>query len=533
MNNEEIILAPDPARIMEGLRDTGYDFNTAIADLIDNSIAANAKKISVQVRLDPNNEPLVYIADDGCGMDFEGLKNAMKYGSKERPNPSSLGKFGLGLKTASTAFCRSLSVLSKTNSSEYNKVCWDLDHVVSVNKWELLKEEPSDEEIDLLESISNGKSGTLVIWKKVDRLFKTYSSTTSLKKAHQRTVDNLSHHIAMVYQRFLDSSFTKNPVSIRLNDVEIYAWDPFCKKEINREVLAEKNNKVKLPDDSEKSFHLSAVLLPRKEDWSSPDAYKEARINNDNEGFYIYRENRLIYYGDWLGIFTNDPHISLLRVEFSFDHSLDELFNVDIKKSRIILNEDIWEYLKNSFLPAPRQRANDLYRSTVRKKVTEDLKDTHKKSNVTINDNANVLVNSKIEVIDKTTDTVKITNTNGSMVGKLKIIDTDDQTKLRVIPEEKYDDTFVWEGALANQEHAVIINTKHPFYTKVYSKIDNTDVITGLDCLLWALAEAELSTINDEVKQQYEDMRYQVSKSLKKLCETLPDPKLGDNDESN
>lgn len=101
---DDFELLPDPERIVNGLRDTGYNFNTAIADIVDNSIAANASKINIDVDMDPNMKIRVYIADNGCGMDLDGLKNAMKYGSKERSEKNSLGKFGLGLKTASTAF---------------------------------------------------------------------------------------------------------------------------------------------------------------------------------------------------------------------------------------------------------------------------------------------------------------------------------------------------------------------------------------------------------------------------------------------
>lgn len=103
---EDFELLPDPERIVNGLRDTGYNFNTAIADIVDNSIAANATKVNIEVNMDPNKNIRVYIADNGCGMDLDGLKNAMKYGSKERTEKNSLGKFGLGLKTASTAFCK-------------------------------------------------------------------------------------------------------------------------------------------------------------------------------------------------------------------------------------------------------------------------------------------------------------------------------------------------------------------------------------------------------------------------------------------
>ena len=141
MSYEDIMLPPDPARVMEGLRDTGYDFNTAVADIIDNSIAANARNANILLDMDPSGNVFVYIADDGCGMDMDGLKNAMKYGSAERANKASLGKFGLGLKTASTAFCRSLSVISKGEDLIPRKVQWDLDYIAQTGAWNLKQPE--------------------------------------------------------------------------------------------------------------------------------------------------------------------------------------------------------------------------------------------------------------------------------------------------------------------------------------------------------------------------------------------------------
>ena len=472
MNNkieEKIELIPDPSRIVEGLRDTGYDFNTAMADLVDNSISAGATIIDVKVNLDSNNEITVFVADNGCGMDFEGLKNAMTYGSKKRPDPKSLGKFGLGLKTASTAFCRSLSVLSKNESSEYNKVTWDLDYVARVNAWELIHDKLDDDEIEYLETITDGRSGTVVIWKKVDRLMKAYVNSSSLKKAYARLVASLTQHFAMTYQKFIDKDFTVSPVEIRVNDVVIEPWDPLCRTESKREVLHDKQHKARLDTGEELPFHLKAVLLPRVEDWSTSEAHSKARINNDNEGFYVYRENRLIYSGDWLGMYTNDPHYALLRVEFSFDHTLDELFHVDIKKSKISLNEDIYEYLKNKFLPAPRQRAQDLYRATAAKKHEQNSVDKHNKSNKTIENKGKEVEDSQVEIINKDDGTVKIHNSNGSSTGKLIIVDLDENSNHRVLTKQMATSTFLWEGTLANQEHAVTINTAHPFYYKIYA----------------------------------------------------------------
>ena len=136
--SQEIICPPDPERIVEGLRDTGYNFNTAVADIIDNSIAAHASKVDIRIDMDPAGEITVYIADNGIGMDYKGLQNAMTYGSKVRADLGRLGKFGLGLKTASTAFCRSLSVISRgEEDSQVRKAEWDLDYVARVHEWKL------------------------------------------------------------------------------------------------------------------------------------------------------------------------------------------------------------------------------------------------------------------------------------------------------------------------------------------------------------------------------------------------------------
>ena len=131
IQENDINCPPDPERIVEGLRDTGYNFNTAIADIIDNSIAAYATKVNIIINMDPAGIITVYIADNGIGMDRDGLVNAMTYGSKVRADLGSLGKFGLGLKTASTAFCRSLSVRSKGKDGIARKAQWDLDYLAA------------------------------------------------------------------------------------------------------------------------------------------------------------------------------------------------------------------------------------------------------------------------------------------------------------------------------------------------------------------------------------------------------------------
>ena len=532
-DNNDYELPPDPERVMEGLRDTGYNFNTALADIIDNSIAADATRIDISIDLNPKGELTVYVADNGTGMDEAGLQNAMRYGSKQRSDPSSLGKFGLGLKTGSTAFCRCLSVVSRgQGDNTVRKVQWDLDYIAQTNAWKLKRPAVSEDEIEILDATANGGSGTVVIWQKIDRLLKIYKNKGSQKNALKRTIDELQFHVSMVYQRFLDKKDNRaRNVDISLNGTQIEAWDPFCLDESDTEKLADEIIDVEMPNGNVSTFSVKAYMLPRRENFSTAKARDAAHISNDMQGFYIYRENRLIHSSDWLGMFTREPHYSLLRVEFSFDHTLDEVFNVDIKKSRILLNEDIFSYVQNQIMPAPRRAAEERYRKGTNKEVAKRGTDAHAASNKTIDEKAKTVEESRVTVTGK--DEVKLENRNGTFTHKITIRSAAKAGQYRVIPVDTLDDGQLWNPCIVDGgKHAVELNQSHPYYQKIYYPILEQNVmVTGMDALLWALAEAELSTFNAETKEQYEDMRIQVSRYLKKLIADLPDPEPEDDGE--
>lgn len=524
---DELILEPDPARVMEGLRDTGYDFNMAMADLLDNSIAANATIIKVYLNPINSSSLKLYIADNGCGMDMEGLKNAMRYGSNRRPDANSLGKFGLGLKTASTAFCRSLSLLSRGANQQCNKVCWDLDEICRINKWKLLQPAITEDEMDLLEDVAGNGTGTVVIWEKIDRLLKDYQREGAQKNALNKILEGLRFHFSMVYQRFIDSNYCTNPVQIYLNDQLIKPWDPFCLSENETTLSSSADIKAELPDGSYSKFSVKAYVLPRKEKFSTQEEYAKAHINNDMQGFYIYRENRLLHHGDWAGIRRKDPHFSLARVDLSFDHTLDEAFNVDIKKSRIHINEDIADYLEKEFLPATIRLAEERYRKLKGNAVQIAATDIHDVAGINIEENAGSLQASETTVIDENTNEVQVTNATGQFTTTIKILPPSGSRQHRVVPVSSIEGNILWEPTLVDGNHAVSINTSHDFYTKVYgANLENLSLIQGLDSLLWGLAEAELSTYNEETREQYEEMRNQVSRILKKLVKELPYPDI-------
>jgi hypothetical protein len=317
---------------------------------------------------------------------------------------------------------------------------------------------------------------------------------------------------------------------ISLNGHEVQPWDPFCRAEENTSVLYEDELEIEMQDESEiPTLTIRAILIPRRDEFSTRIAGDCARVSNDMQGFYVYRENRLIHSGDWMGMFSKEPHGTLLRVELSFDHKLDEAFHVDIKKSRILLNEEIFNYIKDSVMPAPRRAADERYRKGTKKRVAEVASSAHDASNRSIEEKAKSVESSKVEVTNEKTGEVQITNPNGTFKHRISIHHAEKPGQYRVIPVDSIDNGMLWAPTISDGKHAVELNMGHPYYQKVYYPILAQNVlVTGLDSFLWALAEAELSTFNEETKEQYEDMRFLVSKCLRKLVADLPEPDMSE-----
>lgn len=531
---DKVNLPPNPSKLIEGLRDTGYDFNTALADIVDNSVDAGATNIDIHVKMDGDGDKFIMVADNGCGMDEATLKDGMTYGSKGDDNPKRLGKFGLGLKTASTAYCRRLSVITRHSPEvEPLKATWDLDHVVKVAEWELLLETPTDFEKKHLDKTAGGSSGTIVIWDNIDRLLKEYATPGG--KYEQRALDKrikeFREHAGMIYQRFLDPGDDRaKTIEINLNGEPIDPWSPFFESESQTELVADENINVEVGDGKETTFQLRAYVLPRNENFSSKEAAESANINNDNQGIYIYRENRLIHPADWLGMYTKEPHYSLLRVEFSFNHELDEAFQVDIKKSQIILNEDLYKFVYERFLPAPRSAANDRYRTGKRKKVQKESEGAHDESNRNISGKEKGLKGAEIDIVDEDKNDVEVTNKSGKVNIKLDIESSVNPGQVFVKPVKSIDDGLLWKPALVDGNRAVYINTGHPYYSKVYvPNLSSGVLIQGMDSLLWSFIEAEFRTVNENTKNHLQDLKFEVSRILRKLVEDLPEPDLEEN----
>lgn len=534
MNTEDFELPPDPARVIEGLRDTGYDFNTAIADIVDNSIAAAASAVDLLVAADFRGAVRVSIADNGDGMDLNGLKNAMQYGAKARQNPASLGKYGLGLKTASTAFARKLSVVSRASGNvPAIMATWDLDHVAHAGKWNLILGPPDDEALEHLNRVAPSRSGTVVVWTKVDRLMKEYENPTgaAARKALDSKLSALGKHLAMTYQRFLDPKDTRaRSLSIFLNGQRLKAWNPFA--EGISELVGSQTVPAETRDGKQASFSVRAFILPRTEEFPSKALADEANVSAPLQGIYIYRENRLIVAASWLGMYQQEPHGSLLRVEFSFDHKLDEAFQLDIKKSKIGLNDELYKWLKEEFLPAPRREANRRYRSGEQKKITSTSAGAHQNSNNNIRNREASVGGAEVNVLNPNTGEVEVTNPHGRFKLMLPVGSANTPGEIYVQPVDSINNGLLFEPVMIELKRAVRINRSHPYYHKVYvPNIKNSVTVQGMDSLLWALSVAELTAMRDSASEHFQDLRYEMSRILEKLVEMLPDPEIVNNED--
>ena len=196
---------PTASILINSMRFMGYTFESAIADIVDNSISAKCNRIDIRFPVNPQEPCFIAICDNGLGMTKEELFDAMKYGSelkgKHRENYD-LGRFGLGLKSASLSQCRKLTDISKKNGilSAYK---WDLDIIEETNNWNII--EYDLEEInnnDFSKYLPSLQSGTVVLWECFDILKKNVGCVfEELSKFFEpRQIYTLFRDIPIIFQ---------------------------------------------------------------------------------------------------------------------------------------------------------------------------------------------------------------------------------------------------------------------------------------------------------------------------------------------
>jgi hypothetical protein len=332
-NYEE--LPPDPAATIESLRSLGYTPESAIADLIDNSIAASATRVDVYLHW-AAAESWCAIVDDGGGMTEGILREAMRIGSgdplAERASRD-LGRFGFGLKTASFSQCREMTVLTRTPRARAPHVrSWDLDHVRRVSRWELRRSAPQGA-AEILKGLDPGSHGTVVLWRALDGLVdaETSMEDETAKRQFFDRIQAVDRHLGMTFGRFLDLGETV--LEIAVNGHRVQPWDPFLEDEpatqrLAPEALTWRGHKVLV----------QPYVLPHRSKLSDQAWTASAGPLgwSNHQGFYVYRKDRLITAGDWLELgLPRDDSGNLARLSVDVPSELDRAWSLDIKKASV------------------------------------------------------------------------------------------------------------------------------------------------------------------------------------------------------
>lgn len=335
-----IIEKEPPAKsLIQGIRAIGYSFSTAVADIIDNSISAEAKKIDI-LSEPLNDAAFIEFLDNGRGMDADELENAMLLGSNrdnKAESETELGRYGLGLKSASLSQCREFTVASKKNG-QLNAISFDLDLIEKHNKWEL-KVLDIDEIMILpnIDCLINYESGTIVVWEKFDKI---EGRAKNFEDSFRASIADAKKHVEFVFHRFFNS------IDIFFNYRHIEKRDPFLRDSIGRQ---QTGHTEKLNIDGY-TISVTPYTLPF---WNTLNDEEKSLLGNpksiyDEQGFYLYRNKRLISWGSWLHMGIKSELNKLARVQVDIPSMLDSVWMLDVKKSSAKIPDKIKEELRAS-----------------------------------------------------------------------------------------------------------------------------------------------------------------------------------------
>ena len=350
---------PDPGALIESMRAFGYSLATAIADLIDNSVAADATTIDVRLTW-AGRASAVAVIDDGAGMDSPTLIDAMRLGSRsptERRAPGDLGRFGLGLKSAAWSQGRSLTVLTRTAQKATIRRRWDLDHVTRTRRWELLDDiSPTAEQLE--GELTAMVSGTAVLVEDLDRLVgETDIDDEPARDRFYRATAAVARHIGVVFHRFLSG---RDALVVRVNGEPVEPWDPFLEAHPATQQLP--TERLTLHG---RAVDVTAFVLPHHTRLTADQHERAAGPGgwSAQQGFYIYRARRLLVAGGWMGLprMQREEHNKLARVRVDLDNTMDEEWQIDVRKATARVPGPLQPHMER-IARAARRRAGEVYR---------------------------------------------------------------------------------------------------------------------------------------------------------------------------
>ena len=346
-NYKTEIITPQALDIITTTRAMGYTTESAVADIIDNSIAAGANRIEIFF---PPEASYIKISDDGCGMNYRELIDAMRYGKnpEDERKTTDLGRFGLGLKTASFSQCEKLTVISKKNNI-ISGLRWDPLFLKNNHSaaWAAIVIPQAKATDYISDSFLNcSPNGTMVIWENLSLMLageSNPSQSLSLK------MDSVRAHISLVFHRFLAGEDGLKKLTITINNKILTPRDPFLKKKSTR---ISQTQKIEVPELTNKSItvEINKYLLPSPSKITTAEREMICGKTNNlisTQGFYVYRNKRLLVWATWFKLAPKKNTSQLSRIQIDIPSSMDKLWSLDVKKSSAKPPEIIRKSLKS------------------------------------------------------------------------------------------------------------------------------------------------------------------------------------------
>lgn len=324
---------PKAGAMLEALRGLGYSTATALADVVDNSVSAGAAEVHLRFEWD-GTQSRISILDDGRGMTDAELEAAMTLGTinpLDERVPTDLGRFGMGLKTASFSQCRRLTVASRQEGGELVCLCWDLDAIAADPEggWRML-EGPAPSSEQFIEPLTDLSSGTLVLWEQMDRVVTPGSDLEHFADL----VDKVESSLAMIFHRLIEGP--RPDFRLFINDKPVTPWDPFMTGHPAKAMESPVERRTTPSGIVEVQCH----VLPHKDKLSEEEFFKSGGPEGwtSQQGFYVYRNKRLLLAGSWLGLgrgraWNREESHRLARIRVDIPNTADADWKIDVKKS--------------------------------------------------------------------------------------------------------------------------------------------------------------------------------------------------------
>jgi hypothetical protein len=490
---------PNARKMIDSMRHLGYNNYSAVKDICDNSNDANATWIKCYVRKDKKGEFTITIVDNGDGMNWHNLDEALKLGSDtERNIVSDLGKFGMGLVTASLSVCRRVEVVTKQKDGVTLQSVQDVDEVIRQNKFVKFLGKADEQAQLLLDTmLADEDSGTIVRLTRCDHI--------SNKDVRSFT-DKLRKEFGQTYRFFLSSGQLK----MYVNDIEVTPIDPLM---LNEEGEVQSDEQYTLKYINEKGVEISDTVRIRVA--LLPDFGQEGNrsrgINIPNQGIYLLRNYREIAEGEMFGLMTKHNDLNRVRAEVLFPATLDELMGVDFTKQKPEPKQAALDKLREALVPQFRSLSQRIRGQRVR---VENTDVSHDEAARQIGQKAHLLAKPKLKIEERQAPSDKEGKRQEEQGGvKIRKNYKNTQEKPVILPcrFETASMTVagpIWDAEPEGRTLVITWNVDHPFYQRfILDNKDNPSIVSATDFLVYSLASAELVYSPNDDEETYDDRR--------------------------